>query len=153
NGVPGNLVANCGFETGNFANWIQLGDLSYTGVNDISRRSGNFGAFLGPISGLGFLAQTLPTGAGQSYNLTFWLRNVARPNRFQVYWNGAVIFDSTDMPDFPYTPYAFNNLVATGAATELRFGFFNVPDYFFLDDIAVVSAAAPGSIIGRVTNA
>ena len=31
-GVPGNLVTNCGFETGNFSGWTQGGNLGYTGV-------------------------------------------------------------------------------------------------------------------------
>src|SRR5215831_15760142 len=31
-GVPGNIVANCGFETGDFTGWLQSGDPSFTGV-------------------------------------------------------------------------------------------------------------------------
>src|SRR5712692_8865885 len=69
--VSGNLVANCGFETGDFTNWTLSGDLSFTGVDVAPAHSGTFGAFLGPITDLGFAAQTLVTTPGQYYDLTF----------------------------------------------------------------------------------
>src|SRR5262249_24292785 len=139
--VLGNLVANCGFETGDFTDWALSGDLSYTGVDDVSSHSGSFGAFLGPIHDLGFMAQMLSTTPGETYKLTFWLANAGGgvdgglSNHFQVYWNGSLIFDGIDLPDFPYTQYEFNDLVATSASTELKIGFYNVPSYFFLDDV------------------
>ena len=48
--VAGNLVANCGFETGDFTGWTQSGNL---GLHRRHRRrfafSGNYAAYLGPI--------------------------------------------------------------------------------------------------------
>src|SRR5215831_8056320 len=69
-GVDGNLVANCGFETGDFTAWTQSGDLSFTGVAAGFGHSGTFGAFLGPVNDQGMLTQTLPTTAGGTYTLT-----------------------------------------------------------------------------------
>ena len=145
--VVGNLVANCGFETGDFTGWTQSGDLTYTAVDTVPH-SGGFGAYFGPVNSLGFIAQNVSTAAGQLYNLTFWLRNAQQPNRFQVFWNGVLLADSTNLDDFPYTQFTFNGLVASGGATELKFGFYNLPDFFFLDDVVVVSNASACSSDG-----
>jgi len=142
NTVPGNLVANCGFETGSFAMWTQSGDLSFTDVIGGARFTGNFGGRFGPVDDLGFIAQQLTTVPGQSYTLTFPLRNNGGPNRFQVSWGGQVIYDSS-VGDFQYhrPQSGFEGLVARGASTELKIGFFNLPDYIFIDDIVVVPSA------------
>src|SRR5713226_2730052 len=72
-GVDGNLVMNCGFETGDFTNWAQSGNTGFTGVDDLSANSGAFGAYFGPIGDLGYITQTLSTIPGQTYSLTFYL--------------------------------------------------------------------------------
>ncbi len=141
--VDGNLVANCGFETGSFSSWSLSGDPTFTFVSSDCAHSGTFGACLGPVNGLGFMAQQLATTADQTYTLTYWLRNAGRPSHFQVYWNGDLIFDEVDSPDFPYTQFTIDGLVATGDTTELKFGFFNVPDFYYLDDIAVLAQSSP----------
>src|SRR5262249_431395 len=57
--VPGNLVRNCGFETGNFEGWRQSGDTSFTTVAMNAAHSGNFGAQIGPTQFTGFLTQSV----------------------------------------------------------------------------------------------
>jgi hypothetical protein len=138
--VVGNLVVNCGFETGDFTNWIQSGDLAFTGVTGLARYTGAFGDQTGPIGDLGYITQILPTTAGQTYSLFFALRNANFPNEFQVIWDGVVIVDNVDMPDFDYTVVEIDGLVASGDGTELDFGFRNDPDYIYIDDIVVVPA-------------
>src|SRR5262249_5349602 len=78
--VPGNLIQNCGFESGTFDGWTQSADTSFTSVTTDAAHSGNFGAKIGPEGFAGFLTQVVPTTAGQRYDLSFWLRNAGQPN-------------------------------------------------------------------------
>ena len=137
--TAGNLVANCGFETGDFTSWVQSGDTSFTTVENLPH-SGSWALYTGPVDSLGFVSQNLATTPDGVYNLTFWLANSQTPNHFQVSWDGVVIFDSVDMPDFFYTQFELDGLVASTDSTELKFGFYNVPDYFAFDDVVVGSA-------------
>jgi hypothetical protein len=135
--ASGNLVANCGFETGTFANWTRSGDQGFTSI-DANAHSGNFGLDTGPVGGLGFFAQNLATTPGTRYNLSFWLENAGGPsNRFQVSWGGTVIFDSSDFSPFPYRQYCWVG-TAPADSTELKFGFQQVPSFFHFDDVVVL---------------
>jgi hypothetical protein len=138
-GVAGNLVLNCGFETGDFTSWARSGDPSFTGISAAAANSGTSGLLTGPNVSLGFITQTLSTAADQTYSLTFYLRNSGRPNRYTVSWNGTIVSDQTDVADFPYVAVTIDGLVATGDSTDLTFGFFNPPDYFWFDDVSVVA--------------
>src|ERR1700724_3978569 len=71
-----NLVANPGFETGDFTGWTQFGDTSFTAVATSSPlgqppHSGNFLAYFGPFN-TGGIMQTLTAPAG-TFNVDFWL--------------------------------------------------------------------------------
>jgi PEP-CTERM motif len=132
------LIVNGDFETGNFSGWSQAGDLNFTGVNGGTVHSGNFAAFLGPQTP-GFLFQSFATTAGTTYALDYWLQSEGgTPNFIEARINGVAIPGSvlTDADDFDYKEYKFD-FVATGATTELRFAFEQVPNYWHLDDVAV----------------
>src|SRR5262249_24883394 len=58
--VPGNLVRNCGFETGDFTNWTRSGDPGFTSIEMFAAHSGSWGLNIGPTGGLGYIAQNLP---------------------------------------------------------------------------------------------
>src|SRR5258708_37586765 len=133
----GNLVTNCGFETADFPPWTQSGDLSYTTVENVPH-SGFWAVYAGPVGDLGYVSQNLQTSPGGAYHLSFWLASSQTPNHFQVSWDGGVIFDSVNMPDFTYMQFDFD-VVASTDSTELKFGFYNVPDYFALDDVVVTA--------------
>jgi hypothetical protein len=136
--VAGNLVANCGWETGLYPPWVRSGNLGATGIDAQSAHSGSFGLDIGPVGSLGFVAQDLATKAGGTYSLSFWLKNLGgNPNRIQISWGGAVILDQTNLPSFPYTEYCWEGSAA-GESTELKFGMQQDPTYFHFDDVVVV---------------
>lgn len=138
-----NLIANGGFETGDFTDWTPSGNTANIGIDDLYYvHSGNYGAYLGAIGTLGYLSQTITTTPGQDYDLSFWLlSDGGTPNEFTVLWNGNAIFDQTDLPASNWQQYTFD-LVATSASTTLSLGFQNDPLYFGLDDISVNPSSA-----------
>ncbi len=140
--TPNNLVVNCGFETHVFAPWVQSGDLSFTGIDNVSAHSGMWGLDTGPVSDLGFITQNLPTGdQGAMHHLSFWLLNLGgTPNRFQVSWEGNIIFDQSNMDPFDYRRFDFD-VFACGGTSELKFGFLQVPQFFYFDDVVVLRTA------------
>lgn len=137
--VPGNLVANCGFETGDFTSWTRSGDQSWTSIDPGSGHSGMFGLVSGPTADLGFIAQNLATTpGGGSYSVCYWLGNIGRPpNRFQVSWGGTVLRDVSDLE--PWSGYVqfCHDVVAPTDTTELKLGFLNPASFFFFDDVSV----------------
>jgi hypothetical protein len=133
----GNIVQNCGFESGDLLGWVQGGNLSYTFVDGEFAHSGNYALNAGPISTLGYISQNLPTTSGQTYYLTFWLSNPPPPSQFVVIWDGNVVMATTDLDPFDYTQFEIDNLWATSTSTELVFAFYNPPDFFHFDDVVV----------------
>ena len=156
------LVGNGGFETGDFTDWTFTGDANSNfpdsidttqlqgqstirGIDD-SRfvHAGIYGAYLGEVSSLGSLSQTLPTVSGQKYLLSFWLDNpaVGTPNEFRAMWNGSALFDRVNMGAFAWTN-AHYVVTATDTSTILEFDFRNDKSAFGLDDISLQPVAAP----------
>jgi hypothetical protein len=85
-GVAGNLVANCGFETGDFTSWTLSGNdvpgeagnlYGVEGqdlVDGISPNSGSYQAFFATLdSNATKLSQDITTTAGDQYTITFWV--------------------------------------------------------------------------------
>ncbi|SPE53115.1 hypothetical protein SBV1_1640001 [Verrucomicrobia bacterium] len=144
------LVQNGGFEAGDLEDWTQTGNTSSTSVSSGSSyaHSGNYGLQVGPTGSLGYLSQTLPTVAGQTYLISFWLNSPGgNPNEFLVAWNGVILFDQTDLPNFGWTNMQFV-VTAAGATSVLEFGFRKDPGYFGFDDVSV--GALPVSILRLV---
>ncbi len=145
-----NSVTNGSFETGDFTGWTLAGNSGFTGVDQGTigfgpgAKTGSFAAYFGPVGSLGFLSQDVPTLAGATYNLTFFLANDGQiPNEFRVSWNGTVLLDAASLPASGYVQEAFPALLATAAFTPLQFGFRNDPGYFYLDDVYVGAGAVP----------
>jgi hypothetical protein len=91
--VAGNLIQNCGFETGSFAGWTQTGntDPTQSYVETYGAHSGTYGAVLGPYNTSanapdpdpGYsetLSQTFADTAGQTATFSFWLQDQASCN-------------------------------------------------------------------------
>ena len=140
-----NLVVNGGFETGDFSGWTLNASATHVGKIKALIHAGKYSAELGQTNRLGQLSQTLATAAGQTYQLSLWLRNPknktgATPNEFQVQWEGTTLYDQTNLPFGKWINLKFS-VTATTAGSMLKFGFRNDPYYLGLDDVSVKPAA------------
>ncbi len=145
--LAGELVQNGGFETGDFSDWTVVGSGSaYNFVDDgsssgITPHSGTYLAIFGEVGQLAYFSQVLPTSAGQSYLLSFWLYSLTytgqtTPNDFLAQWNGNTLVNSTNLSAFGWTNLQFI-VTATGPSTILQFGGQDDPAYLGLDDVTV----------------
>ena len=144
--VAQSIVANGGFETGDFSGWTLNATSTLVDTRTGLIHSGKYGANLGQTNTLGYLSQTLPTIAGQTYRLSLFLVNAknaygATPNEFLVQWEGATIFDQSNRPFGAWTNLQFT-VTATNSGSLLQFGFYDDPYYLGLDDISVKPIAA-----------
>ena len=156
-GIVGNLVANCGFESGNFNGWTVGGNTAnpgsnYYGVDGFDANSGNFGAYMSEdllsSSSAVTLSQTLATVAGQQYGISFWLQQDTPPavgynHSFTAIFGGSTMLTLTPTVSAPgpngvWTEYTFYE-TATSSSTLLSFSFVNDDGYWSFDDASVVT--------------
>ncbi len=145
----GNLVFNGGFETGNFSGWNVPAPMSMQNqftVNQLGEpHSGTYYAQLSSSS-LQFVSQTLPTQAGQDYELNFWVRSeLPAPNEtFTVRWEGQVVFAEFVAGEgpIPWTRFIVP-LHANITGSFLEFGQTTFPGEFHIDTISVVPIPSP----------
>jgi len=146
--VSDNLVGNCGFETGAYYPWLHSQPPCFCAVTGQSRFTGNFGLEYGPTS-LTYVWQLIPTVPGQQYKVSFLLRNiggedpvaketVVQSNLFRMYWEGDLVYELADAPQFPWTPILVDGFLSSRATSELRFGFYNPQDWWHFDDVVIV---------------
>lgn len=98
--IAGNLVANCGFETGDFTDWTLRGNTGFLSVESnfsgYLPHSGNYFASLGAVGSLGYLSQTVSDTAGQQYTFSlYYASNGTFPNELDVEFNSTTLFDQT----------------------------------------------------------
>lgn len=96
---------------------------------------------LGTLNRGAYLGQLLATGAGQRYDLSFWVRSFTGASRFSVFWDGALLTE-TGTPNGPMLEYRFSGLLASANATLLQVhGYNSLNEHLAFDDFSVVNAA------------
>lgn len=143
--VSGNLVQNCGFESGDLTGWLQSGNTGFTDASIFYAFSGNYGAQLGPVGSDGYLSQFVGDNSTQ-YLVSFELyNNGTTPNDFTVYWNGVDVGPNlVDASNFSYMQVSGIFLGNSGAGSnEITFAFRQDPSYWGLDSVVVENPAVP----------
>ncbi len=135
---PDNLVMNCGFETGNFANWTLTGATDFVGVDAAHAQSGNFGAFFGAIGDITQLSYIVPTTQGRNYHIEFQLANPAggTGTSFSASLGNTLLMSLNDSDPDNYRLFVFN-VDSDFTDAQLRFQFRQDPDYWSFDDVYV----------------
>ena len=153
------LVANGGFETGDFTGWTVGGNANQGAASDTfvfgGPHLGDYAAWLGTPTSDGTLSQDIATAANEKYTISYFLSvdadpiNGSTPNDFSASFGGQPLFSGTDLmvtqlaPRFydpaDYTEYTFS-AVATGPTSTLLFGFRDDNSEFRLDDVSVTDA-------------
>jgi hypothetical protein len=156
-GVVGNLVSNCGFETGDFTSWTLTGNdapgelnnlYGVEGtdpINSIAPNSGASQAFFADLdANATTLSQTLGTTPGTTYTLAFYLAQDTATgggqspysNEVIVNFDGATLASLSDVPVEGYTLYTYSGL-ASGGSTVLSLTMGNDLGETLLDDVSV----------------
>jgi hypothetical protein len=151
NAVQLQLVQNGGFETGDLTNWVLNGtpfDANFvdngTYVPAIQPHSGRYCAVMGQAGSLAYLSQTLSTVNGQQYVFSSWVDSPDgnSPNECSISWNGATLFDQTNIPAIGWTNLGFI-VTATGGSTVIQFAMRDDVTWLGLDDVSVIPLQAP----------
>jgi hypothetical protein len=164
-----NLVANPGFETGDFTGWTLAGETrpdhsfvsdadTYPGWDEWLPHAGNAFAALGAVGSDLQLSQTFATTPGETYRFRFFLGSDGEtPNHFEALWNGETVLSQTDAPETSghdlihgppaaaYVVYSFTR-VATGPTTTIQFNSRNDPGWRAFDDVSVTPMPEPSSL-------
>lgn len=153
--ISGNLIQNCGFETGDLtdwsvSNWTTLED--YVVSNPTEVNSGNYALQIGNVaaSGGAVISQSFTDIAGAHYQFTFSVFDGAGSNTsgqfFDAFWDstsGTPLFSDAGggSPSLDYTEETFS-VVGTGS-DSITFTAYNNPNWFYLDDASVVETSGP----------
>jgi PEP-CTERM motif len=149
-----NLVQNPGFETGDTADWTEVGNwatpynhVTTPGYNSsYASYSGNFN-----YQGLSGLTQNLVTTIGQAYDLSlYWDTTGANTDNdangptqtYEVLWDGVVLDTITNAALTPFTLLSFK--VRGTGSDSITFEGYSNSGYNGTDNVSVV--AATGSV-------
>ena len=138
--ITGNLVTNCGFETGGLTGWQGEGAFVDGVTYDEGVNSGSYASFWGVVGEDGTLYQDLTATVGQAYNISFYFASDGgMPNDFSASFDGIPLFSNVNDPAHGYEQHSFT-ATATSASPRLQFYGRNDPSWQALDDISVTAA-------------
>jgi hypothetical protein len=157
NGGPlfGNLIQNCGFETGDFTGWngtvTTETDLNVSGVDGLDPFTGLYEAYTGANGSTETLFQVFQTIAGRPYTVTFSFDNTGVPdsqfhNGIAASFGGTTLLSQINMGPSGYTTYTYQ-VLGTGGPTIFGFVARNDDGYFDIDSVSVASTPEPGSLV------
>ena len=144
--IPGNLVVNCGFETGSLPPWTV--NSSFFNTRTFFVHTGTYCLAMQNSVSPGTISQVIPTVPGATYKLSYWFLSTidTNNNSFSASWDGITIPGSiiidTSTGDV-YVNYTFSGLIATTSNTVLSFSQFNDGFQDGLDDVSVVLTNPP----------
>jgi hypothetical protein len=150
----GNLVTNCGFETGDFTGWTLSGAYALSqpnlyGVDIYSAYSGNYGADLGTTASTPgtysavnnlVMTQDIALVAGEQYTLSFFLEQTTPTytgytNYFGVTFNGTTLLSETGAAATNgFVEYTYT-VTGVSGSNALAFASQNDDGDWLLDDI------------------
>lgn len=146
--VPGNLIKNCGFETGDFTNWTAVPAASGSdfGVSPFSN-TGTYSAFFGATdSQWDEIYQVFTTITGHTYVIDFAVNNDGlAPNSAVTGWfDGAFNYlgGGADLPAYNWAQAEYF-FTATTTSSGLVFLAYNSFGFVNIDDVVVRDVDAP----------
>ena len=140
--VAGNMLLNCGFESGTYAGWT-LGTGWNANYIDWGR-TGQWGWFGGNVGSVGYLSQDIATTPGYYYDVSFWYFRFGGGDPSEV----VGMFGSTPFVDVVSPPVMdgwqqfTSTVMATSNLTTYKIGIRNDPSYDRIDDNVVVLSAS-----------
>ena len=161
NAISTNLVANCGFETGDFTSWtlsgndvpMELGNLygveGIDPLDGISPHSGSDQAYFADlVSNATTLSEAIVTIPGVFYQISWYLAQDTAPagtysNLFSASFGSTSLTSLAAVPVEGYTSYTLSAM-ATSASTVLSFTLGDDLGEFLLDDVVVSTGSATG---------
>ena len=147
----GSIVANGGFETGDFTGWTQTGNTGFDGVQcpgpGAAVAAGNCSAFFGPVGSVGGISQVLTTQVGTTYVITFdFLPDGSVPTSFSALFGGTTLISLTNPASSPSFQLMTFSAVAASTSTTLAFNFRDDPGFLLLDEVNVQVAPEPSTV-------
>jgi hypothetical protein len=152
------LVANCGFETGDFSTLSVSGPTDWVSVDPIAANSGAYGAEFGTIGTITTVYPGFASAPGSTYFLEFWLANElgGSGTSMTAIWSSDGFFDDAfvlldleNSDPFDWTLYTFGGLpVTSDNGGALAFSFQHDPAFWYLDDVDLemeTSSSSDGS--------
>jgi hypothetical protein len=139
-----NLVANPGFETGDFTGWTNNGGGNF--VNTGNAYDGTYSAWMGAVGSDNSFQQSIATTPGLMYSVSFYLLNQGgTPNDFTASFAGVTIYTVTNGGTMPWT-LETANIMATSSSSLLLFSARQDPTYWQVDDVNVHAVPEPGTL-------